>query len=390
MQRSHASDGANEDACDVVAVRTRSDRSAFIDFPHVLHRQEPLWVPPLRGEQRRLMDRRAHPFYEFGEAGFFLARRDNRIVGRIAAVHNPNHNRFHGSKDGFFGLFDCVDDQGVADALFTAAASWLRARRLVTLIGPVVLSTNYECGLLTEGFDLRPALEMPYNPPYYDRLLRDGGFTTATEMLAWELPATAHEDPKLLRLLRSGSDRGVRIRPLDMRDFAAESELIKEIYNSAWEGNWGFSPMTDREFDALARQLRPLLSPGLGAVAEVNGKPAGFVLAVPDLAPALAAANGRLHTWGIPLGLLRLLRARRRVDRLRVMVLGVREEYRNRGIELLLGLELSRNAQRLGYPVMEASWMLADNRRANRTMQLAGARVIKKYRICQRPVEHLT
>ncbi|MFE5668570.1 N-acetyltransferase [Streptomyces niveus] len=393
MKSPHASDDAREDmhdvACEVAPVHTRSDRSAFIGFPHVLHRQEPLWVPPLRGDQRRLMDRRAHPFYEFGEAEFFLARREGRVVGRVAAVHNPNHNRFHGSKDGFFGLFDCVDDQSAANALFTAAASWLRARQLGTLIGPVVLSTNYECGLLTEGFDLRPAVEMPYNPPYYDRLIRDCGFTTATEMLAWELPTTVHEDRKLTRLLRSGSERGIRIRPLDMRNFTAETDLIKEIYNSAWEGNWGFSPMTDREFDALARQLRPILRPGLGAVAEVDGKPAGFVLAVPDLAPALAAANGRLHTWGVPLGLMRLLRARRRVDRLRVMVLGVREEYRNRGIELRLGMELSRNAQRLGYPVMEASWMLADNRRANRTMRLAGARVIKKYRICQRPVESL-
>ncbi|MFE2499092.1 GNAT family N-acetyltransferase [Streptomyces scopuliridis] len=370
-------------------VRTRSDRSAFIGFPHVLHRHEPLWVPPLRSEQRRLMDRGSHPFYEFGEAQFFLARRGGRVVGRIAAVHNPNHNLFHGSKDGFFGLFDCVDDPGAAEALFTAAASWLGARRLVTLLGPVSPSTNYECGVLTEGFDLRPAIQMPYNPPHYSRLMSGCGFTTAMELLAWELPATFHENRKLLSLLRSGSDRGIRIRPLEPRNFAAESDLVKEIYNSAWERNWGFSPMTDREFDAVAQQLRPLLKPGLGVVAEVHGEPAGFALAVPDFAPALAAANGRLHTWGIPLGLVRLLRARRGLDRVRAMVLGVREEYRGRGIELLLGMELSRGAQRLGYPVIEASWMLADNYRANRAMELAGARVIKKYRIYQRPLARL-
>ncbi|MEV4969855.1 N-acetyltransferase [Streptomyces scopuliridis] len=376
----------SSDAYDVDVVRTRSDRSAFIGFPHVLHRHEPLWVPPLRSEQRRLMDRGSHPFYEFGEVRFFLARRGGRVVGRIAAVHNPRHNLFHGSKDGFFGLFDCVDDPGAAEALFTAAASWLRARRLVTLLGPVSLSTNYECGVLTEGFDLRPAIQMPYNPPYYTGLMSSCGFTTAMELLAWELPATVHENRNLLRLLRSGSDRGIRIRPLELRNFAAESDLVKEIYHAAWERNWGFSPMTDREFDAMAKQLRPLLRPGLGVVAEVRGEPAGIALAVPDFAPALAAANGRLHTWGVPLGLVRLLRARRGIDRVRAMVLGVREEYRGRGIELLLGMELSRAAQRLGYPVIEASWMLADNYRANRAMRLTGARVIKKYRICRRPL----
>ncbi|MFJ6573281.1 GNAT family N-acetyltransferase [Streptomyces sp. NPDC091292] len=377
----------SSDPYDVAVVRTRADRSAFIGFPHVLHRHEPLWVPPLRSEQRKLMDRGSHPFYEFGRAEFFLVRRGGRVVGRIAAVDNPNHNLFHGTKDGFFGLFDCVDDPGAAEALFTAAASWLRERGLVTLLGPVSPSTNYECGLLTEGFDLRPAVQMPYNPPHYPGLMSGCGFTTATDMLAWELPTTVHEDSKLLRLLRSGSDRGIRVRPLNLRNFAAESDVVKEIYNSAWERNWGFSPMTDREFHALAQQLRPLLRPGLGVVAEVRGEPAGFALAVPDFAPALAAANGRLHTWGIPLGLLRLLHASRRLDRVRAVVLGVREECRGRGIELFLGMELSRVAQRLGYPVMEASWMLADNHRANRTMKLAGARVIKKYRIYQRPLE---
>ncbi|MFJ1750826.1 GNAT family N-acetyltransferase [Streptomyces sp. NPDC088116] len=377
------------DAYAVEVVRTRSDRSAFIGFPHVLYRHEPLWVPPLRSEQRRLMDRGSHPFYEFGEVRFFLARRGGHVVGRIAAVHNPHHNLFHGSKDGFFGLFDCVDDPDVAEALFTAAASWLRARHLVTLLGPVSLSTNYECGVLTEGYDLRPAIHMPYNAPHYTGLMSGCGFTTAMELLAWELPATVHENRGLLRLLPPGSDRGVRIRPLEPRNFGAESDLVKEIYNAAWERNWGFSPMTDREFDAMARQLRPLLRPGLGVVAEVHGEPAGFALAVPDFAPALAAANGSLHTWGIPLGLVRLLWARRGLDRVRAMVLGVREEYRGRGIELRMGMELSRAAQRLGYPVIEASWVLADNHRANRAMKLTGARVIKKYRIYQRPLERL-
>ncbi|MFM9442145.1 hypothetical protein [Streptomyces acidiscabies] len=362
-------------------VRTRADRAAFVDFPYTLHRQEPYWVPPLRSDQRRLLDRTAHPFHEFGEVEFLLARRGGRVVGRIAAVHNPRHDDFHGTRDGFFGLFDCVDELGVAEALFGAAEAWLGERGLEGMTGPMTFSTNYECGLLTEGFDLPPAVQMPYNPPYYPELLSGCGFTTAMELLAWELPSTVHEDPKVLRLARPDADRGIRVRPVDLRNFHAEAARIREIYHAAWERNQGFSPMTDREFDAIARELKPFLAPGLGVIAEVAGEPVAVALAVPDVAPALAAAKGGLHTWGIPLGLLRFLRARRALDRVRVLILGVRREHRHRGIELLLGIELSRAAQRLGYPVMEGSWMLADNHAATRAMRFTGARVTKRYRI---------
>jgi len=375
------------DDCDVRTVGTRADRSAFIDFPYALHRNERLWVPPLRGDQRRLLDRRSHPFYDFGEVELFLARRGGRVVGRIAAIDNPNHNRFHGTRDGFFGLFECVDDPGVAEALFTSASAWLRERRLATLLGPVSLSTNYECGMLAEGFDRLPAVQMPYNPPYYPRLMSGCGFTMPMELLAWGVPSDLHEDARLLRLAhRLVGDKGIRIRPMDTRDLTAEAARIREIYNSAWEANWGFSPMTDREFHAVAKEFSRLLRPGLGLIAESDGKPVGFGLAVPDFAPALAAAGGRLHTWGIPIGLVRLWRASRHLDGARLVALGVREEYRGRGVELLMSLELSRAAHRLGYRASEASWVLAANDRANSTLKLYGAQVTKRYHIYQRPL----
>jgi GNAT superfamily N-acetyltransferase len=373
--------------CEVRAVVGRADLWAFVEFPYALHRCEPLWVPPLRSEQRRLLDRKANPFYDFGDTGLFVARRRGKVVGRIAAVDNPRHRAAHGDDQGFFGLFECIDDPGVAAALFDAVAGWLRNRQLSSMQGPVNFSTNYECGMLIHGFDLPPSIQMPYNPVYYPGLMEACGFTGAMDLWAWELPIALHENARIMRLARYPETRPeIRIRPLALDDFDAEAATIRDIYNAAWEQNWGFTPMTAREFEALAKQLRPLLRSELGAVAEFSGKPVGFSLVLPDLAPALAAANGRLHTCGIPLGLVRLLRARRGLDRVRVIATGMLEEYRNQGIDLLMSTELCRAARRLGYQTAEVSWVLAENDRANRVLGLAGAHLTKKYRIFERPV----
>lgn len=372
-------------APEVTPADSRRDRADFLEFPYRLHRKERLWVPPLRAEQRRLLDQRTHPFFDFGSVQPFLARQDGRVVGRVAAVRDTRSEEHGEAGRGFFGLFDCVDSPPVADALFVAVSSWLRGHGLSSVLGPVNFSTNYECGLLTEGFDQQPAVQMPYNPDYYPGLMAACEFRTAAELLAWEAPTTVHENEALLRLVRHAQHRGgIRVRPLNLRDFDAEAVRMREIYHRAWEHNWGFIPMTNREFDHMVRQWRRLVEPELCLIAEVDGSPAAFCLALPDLSPALAAAKGRLHTYGFPLGLVRLLKARRRLGRVRVVALGVLEEYRNRGIELLLLTEGSRAAQRLGYHSAEASWILAENDRANRRMPLGGARISKRYQLYER------
>lgn len=374
-------------ALEVTPADSRKDRAAFLEFPYQLHRGERMWVPPLRSEQRRLLDRRNHPFYDFGRVQPFLARQNGRVVGRVAAVRDTRSERYGEAGRGFFGLFDCIDSSPVAEALFGSVTDWLRGHGLKSVLGPVNFSTNYECGLLTEGFDQQPAVQMPYNPVYYPGLMAACEFRTAMELLAWEIPIQAHENEDIMRLVRHVQRHsGARVRPLNLRDFDGDAKQLMKMYHRAWERNWGFVAMTDREFEYMVRQWRWLVEPEMCLIAEVDGVPVGFGLALPDLSPALAAANGRLHTCGIPLGLVRLLRARRCLGRVRVVALGVLEEYRNRGIELLLLAEGSRAAQQMGYHSAEASWILADNDRANRRMPMGGGRISKRYQLYERPL----
>ncbi|MFJ6699473.1 hypothetical protein ACIQM4_25845 [Streptomyces sp. NPDC091272] len=372
---------------DITAVRTRSDRAAFLELPYQLHRESAHWVPPLRHEQRALLNPRKNPFFEYGQAGLFLARRHGRPVGRIAAVSNPSHTAHHGGRDGFFGLFESTDDLEVGEALCAAAAGWLRERGLETMLGPVGFTTNDECGVLVEGFAERPAIMLPHNPPYYPALLESLGFEKAKDLLAHEFPTTLHEDRGLQRAARYITrNTALTVRPVDLGRFDEESRLIRELYNSALGDNWGFSPASPREFTALARRLRPLLRADFTLVGEIDGRPAGFAILLPDLAPALAAAGGRLFSYGAPVGLLRLLRAKRHLTRARLPAMGVRREDRGRGLELLMYLALSRAAQAQGLHTAEASWVLEDNAQINSVMKRIGARTVKRYRMYTRAV----
>ncbi|MFV0133102.1 N-acetyltransferase [Streptomyces sp. HMX87] len=370
---------------EITPVRTSSDRAAFVELPYRLHRDLPLWVPPLRSEQHALLDEGANPFFARAEAQLFLARSRGSVVGRIAAHVDPRFEEHHGCSEGFFGFFDTVDDVAVARALVDAAAGWVARQGRPTMIGPVSFTTNDECGVLVEGFDRRPAVMMPYHPAYYAQLLERTGFAKAMDLLAWEFETTLHEDPRLVRAAdRLARGRSLSVRPVDLRRFAEETELIRTLYNAALGGNWGFCPFERRDFDVLARRLKPFLRPGLVLIGEVDGRPAGFAVALPDLAPALAAARGRLFTYGLPVGLARFLLAGRRLDRARLIALGVSGEHRGRGLELLLYLALSRAARDQRLTTAEASWVLEDNHQVNAATARVGGRVVKRYRLYRR------
>ncbi|MFP2928291.1 N-acetyltransferase [Pyxidicoccus sp. 3LG] len=369
----------------VTPVRGGTEKMQFIRFPYGLYRDDPNWVMPLEMERKDFLDPKKNPFFEYGEVELFLARRGGDIVGRIAAIRNPRHMAEHGTKEGFFGLFECVNDAGVARAMLDTAAAWLRERGLDSMLGPANFSSNQDWGLLIDGFGTPPAIMMPHNPPYYAGLLETCGLTKAKDLYAFELSSSAQPPEKVVRIAEKMRQReGITVRPVNMKDLNAEVERIRAIYNSAWEKNWGFVPFTDAEFDHLAKDLKTVVRPELALMAEVKGEPVAFSLTVPDANQAIKAANGRLTQFGLPIGLAKLLLASRRINRLRLIILGIKEGYRRRGLDAILYLDTLRTANRLGYVGGEISWTLEDNHLVNRAIESMGAQRSKTYRVYQR------
>ncbi|GAA2449126.1 GNAT family N-acetyltransferase [Streptomyces macrosporus] len=368
-------------------VRGRADTTAFVTLPRLLHRHDPHWVAPLERDQRALVDRRRNPFFEVGAAEFFLARRGRRVVGRIAAAVDCRLQARHDPHCGLFGLFECADDPGAAGALFDAAAAWLRERGLRTMLGPMGFSTNDECGVLVEGFDGPPSVLMPYNPAHYPALYTACGLTKAKDLLSWRVPMPPDGEPpeavaRAAEWALSAPD--VRVRPLDPARRDADLAVVRDIYTDAWAENYASVPMTGREFAHTMRRLRPLIRPELLWFAEVRGEPVAFTLWLPDANQALRAARGRLTTLGVPVGLLRITRAARRIDRVRVIVTGIRKPHRARGLGAALMVEAQRAAFRLGYTESELSWLLEDNRDANRYAEAFGGVLFRRHRLYRR------
>lgn len=369
----------------VTPVRSSADKIAFIRMVYPIYQGDPNWVPPLEMERKDFLDPAKNPFLEFGEVELFLARRGGQVVGRIAAVKDPHYNEFHGTNEGFFGLFECINDAGVARALFDAAAQWLRARGLAKVLGPMNFSTNHEVGLLVDGFGTPPAIMTTYNPPYYAALIEANGFTKAKDLWSFELSSSVQPPEKVVRIAEKIRQReGITVRSVDLKKFDEEVRLIKGIYNAAWEKNWGFVPMTEREFDHLARDMKQIVRPELVLIAEVKGEPVAFSMTIPDANEALKVARGRLTTFGLPIGLVKLLLASRKIRRLRLVTLGIKEGYRRRGLDAILYLDTLRTAHQLGYEGGEISWTLEDNHLVNRAIESMGGKRSKTHRVYER------
>lgn len=363
---------------EVLAVGDKRGLKEFIEFPYALYRDDPYWVPPLRIAVKELLDRQKHPFYANAEAEFYLARRDGKVVGRIAAILDRAHNRFHGESAGFFGFFETANDPAVAEALLKNARRWVSDRGAKFLRGPVSPSTNYECGMLIEGFESSPMVMMPYNPRYYPELMDRVGLTKAKDLLAYVSNANTIDMKKIGRVAdRVLATNGVRVRPIDMKNFAAEVERVWEVYSNAWSRNWGFVPMSKEEFRAMGKEMKQILKPELVLVGEVDDRMVGFALALPDVNFALKPAGGSL----LPTGLLKILYYQRLIKSVRVLALGVIEEYRASGLAAGFYATLVRNARKLGYGDCEMSWILEDNVLMNRSLEVMGAKRYKTYRI---------
>jgi hypothetical protein len=365
-------------------VRTAKDTHAFVTYPWEVYRNDPHWVPPLIGDTKKIFDPRINPFFEHGEIELYLARRDEKVVGRIAAIRNRGHEEFHGEGVGFFGFFECEDDPEVAMGLLGAAREFLRHRDLGIMRGPVNPSTNDECGVLVEGFDSDPMIMMTHSPPYYDPLLRRCGLRKAKDLLAYLLETDSIPDrvDRGIRIARKRNPE-ITVRPLDMKRFDHEIDAFRTVYNGAWERNWGFVPMTDAEIEHMAGKLKPVADPDLIRVAEHRGRPVAFALGLPDMNFALKRANGRLF----PLGLLKILWYGRRNRRMRMLALGVLKPYRHSGIDAILYYEIFKAGLAKGYRAGEFSWVLEDNVAILRPIEGMGARRYKTYRIYEASVD---
>jgi hypothetical protein len=370
----------------VTVAASSPDLRRFVDLPWRLYAGDPCWVPPLKKQVRGYVDAK-HPFYADGaaERELFLATRGTRVVGRIAAITNRAHNAYHHDHAGFFGFFECEDDPEAASALVAAAAAWVKARGCDALVGPTNPSTNYEAGLLVHGFDTPPCVMMTYNPPRYAELLEATGLAKAKDLFAYASPV----HPKSLERLKKFADRTRKREPElftrspNLKDFANEVQIIRDVYNKAWESNWGFIPASEVEFTWLAKDLKPLVDPPLLRIAFMGKEPAGFLLAIPDVNPALAVLNGSMAN---PIRLLRAMMIGRRREGLRLITMGVKEEYRLRGIEGVMFHEGLAAALERGYKWCEYSWILEDNELAKRTVRLMDAELTKTYRIYSKPL----
>ena len=370
----------------VKPVKTRRELKRFVKVPFRLNRDNPQWVPPLIFERMQFLDRSRNPFFEHAEAEYFVAERDGEAVGRISAHTDQHWDEYQGGNDAMFGFFEATDDPAVAAGLLDAACEWAGGRGRERILGPMNFTTNDELGLLIEGYDLRPMILQPWNPPYYGGLIEGCGFAKAMDLLMWwlalgELKEGNEFHPMIHAAAEKvGSEHGITIRNMRKGDMAAELQSFRDVYNEAWGDNWGFVPITEDEVAFQAKALKQVLEEHWAFIAERDSEVLGAALTLPDINQALAKLNGRL----LPLGWLRLLLAKRRIDKVRVFALGVRPEYQHTGIAAAFYIRHLEEADPDRVYGGETGWILEVNEAMNRAMEGMGGRVVKKYRIYEK------
>jgi GNAT superfamily N-acetyltransferase len=370
---------------EVTPVSGTRDLKAFVDLPFRVHASHPLWVPPLKLERRIFLNRKMNAFFAHGEAQCFLARRDGRVVGRVSAHVNHAFNAHRRSRWGWFGFLELEEDEEVARALLDTAAVWLREREYERMVGPADFAMNDECGILVEGFDLRPMIHQPWHPPYYQRLLEQLGMAKAMDLLMWKLEVV--ERDKVMPIIwelaeKARSEHHIRVRPMRRRQLRKDMDFFGEVYNAAWSENWDFVPYSKKDLDALAQELQLAFDKHWFMIAEREdtGEVVGMAITIPDLNQVLAKMKGRL----LPLGWWHFLRKGSIMDRVRVGWLGVKPEYQHTGVAALLYERHFDAAEVRPQTGGEMGWILETNTAMNRGMEAMGGQVVKRYRMYER------
>jgi hypothetical protein len=365
---------------EIKKVSSKKDLTLFIKFPWQIYKNDPTWVPPLIMDRKKLLDKSHNPFYKHAEMELFLAFKNSELVGRIAAITNENHNKFHEDNMGFFGFFESIDDVEVAGTLFDAVKSWLKQKGKGGMYGPVNPSTNDEVGLLIEGFDTPPYVMMCHNPPFYQSLFEKNDLIKAKDVYAWHLDLqTNNISDKMYRVADKAAKRaGITIRSLSIKKLKQELELVREIYNNAWSKNWGFVPMTSEEIQHTADDLKQIANEELLLLAEKDGRPIGFSVTVPNINEILIKIpNGKL----LPMGIFKLLTGLKKIKTARTLILGFIKEYQLSGLGSIFYLESIRRAKEIGMIGGEMSWILEDNHAMNSAIETLGSKKYKTYRI---------
>jgi GNAT superfamily N-acetyltransferase len=347
-----------------------------------LYREDPNYVPQLNFQQRAFLGLK-NPFFEHSQVAYFLAYDDGRVSGRIAAIWNSNHLQAYDDQTGFFGFFEVENNPATARALFDRAVAWLREKNVKRIVGPENFTTNDSCGLLVDGFNEPATFLMPYNKPYYQSLLLDYGFQPLMELYCYRSPIEAWEKAfhrKFEVIEKRLHAAGIFIRPIDFKNFESEIKQLKLLYNACNEGNWGFLPLTENEFAYMAKELKEVVEQDSILIAEKHGKPIGYMVAVPDLNQVLGhAKNGRL-LWT---GWIHLLNWKKKVKKIRVMIMGVLPEYRNRGIDGGFYVRLFHYMKKRNMIYAEPSYVMKENTRMLRLLKHLESEKVKTYHLLE-------
>ncbi len=366
----------------IITVKSAKEKKQFINYEWQANENTKNWISPLRMERNALLNTKKNPFFTHAKIELFLAYDDTKLAGRIAAITNENHNKFHNDNIGFWGFFECENNQDVANALFDSAAAWLKQENKDGMLGPMNPSTNDECGTLIDGFDTKPYILMRHNPVFYPELIEKYGNTKAKDLLAWfTTPENSnnHITEKMERVASKIVKKyDLSIRTLKVKNLKSEIKLIKEVYNNAWSRNWGFVPFTDAEIDHIAADLKDIADEDLLFLAEKDGKPIGFCLTLPNVNEILdRIPNGKLF----PSGIFKLLFGIKKIKSVRTIIMGITKEYQFLGLGSIFYLRSIKKSLEKGYTAAEMSWILEDNAAMNKAIESFGSKVYKKYRI---------
>ncbi len=366
---------------EIKKVESKKGLKTFINFPHNLYKGDSNYVPMLQMAAKELLSEKKNPFFEHSSVQNYLAYKDGELAGRISAIRNNNYNAYHNSNVGFWGFFDVVNDYEVAKALFDTVKKWHQNHGFEAMIGPVNFSTNDTAGLLIEGYDRPPVVEMTYNKPYYKDLIERYGFEKDMDLYAYMIYTknVSEKSVKLADVIQKRLEKkGIIIRQINMKDFKNEVAKIKGVYNKAWEKNWGFVPATDKEFEFLAEGLKLIVNPQYALIAEHEGNFVGFALTIPNINEiTINFKKGQLF----PFNILKLLTKKNKTKYVRIITLGVIEGYRKLGIEAVFFAKIIKAGKKNNIIGGEASWILENNEMMNMAAEKLNGEKYKTYRI---------